>query len=151
MMPWCIGVLHGVCSVALKPVALRPVFGDALVHLRAVLWVQSGPVLSVALRLVLSDALVNLRTASCVQSCPMVSVALRPVFGDALVHLRTALWVQSGPVVSVALRPMFSDALVHLRGTACAVGLQGQSGSNATDAQVHLCMARRVQCGSEAL
>ena len=37
MMPWCICVLHGVCSVALKPV-----FSDALVHLRAAWCVQHG-------------------------------------------------------------------------------------------------------------
>ena len=55
-----------------------------------------------------------------------------------------------GPMVSVALRPVFSDALVHLCGTACALGLEGQSGSNASDARVHLCMACHVQCGSEA-
>ena len=42
LMPWCICVLHGVCSVAVKPVALRPVFGDALVHLRAAWCVQHG-------------------------------------------------------------------------------------------------------------
>ena len=53
-------------------------------------------------------------------------------------------------MVSVALRPVFSDALVHLCGTACALGLEGQSGSNASDARVHLCMACHVQCGSEA-
>ena len=55
---------------------------------------------------------------------------------DALVHLRAAWCVQSGPVVSVAQRPTFSDALVHLCGTACAVGLEGQSGSNAADTRV---------------
>jgi hypothetical protein len=95
-MPWCICVLYGVCSAAVKRVALRPVFGGALVHLRA------------------------------------------------------AWCVQSGPVVSVAQRPTFSDALVHLCSTACAVALEGQSGSDAADAQVHLCMACHVQRGSEA-
>ena len=112
---------------------------DALVHLSAAWCVQQ-----MALRPVFCDVLHG------VCSVALKPVALRPVFGDALVHLRAALWVQSGPVVSVALRPMFSDALVHLCGTACAVGLEGQSSSNATDARVHPCMARLVQCGSEA-